>query len=47
MAKDGQLKAVPGGTYTVPAAGSDTEDTPALSHLSLRHSTPTDQQEQE
>jgi hypothetical protein len=47
MAKDGQLKAVPGGTYTVPAAGSDTDDTPALSHLSLSHSTATEQQEQE
>ena len=46
MAKDGQLKAVPGGTYAVPHA-SDTEDTPQLSHLSLSHSTPSDQQEQE
>jgi hypothetical protein len=46
MATDGQLKAVPGGTYTVPTA-SDTDDTPPLSHLSLSHSTPSDQQEQE
>jgi hypothetical protein len=47
MAADGQLKALPGGTYTVAAAGSDTEDTPPLSHLSLSHSTAPDQQEQE
>jgi hypothetical protein len=46
MAGDGQLKAVPGGTYTVPNA-SDTEDTPQLSRLSLSHSTTSYQQEQE
>ncbi|WAL65606.1 AAA family ATPase [Amycolatopsis cynarae] len=45
MAKDGQLRAAPGGTYFPPDQGSDTTDTSELSHLSLRHSTAPDQGE--
>jgi hypothetical protein len=42
MAGDGQLTVTPGGVYSVPSL-SDSEDTPHLSHLSLSHSTPSDQ----
>ncbi|WP_435121271.1 AAA family ATPase [Amycolatopsis thermoflava] len=47
MAKDGQLRAAPGGTYYPAEPASDSDSTPELSHLSLRHSTVPDQQEQE
>jgi hypothetical protein len=42
MADKGQLRAAPGGTYH-PAEPSDSRDTTQLSHLSLSHSTPSDQ----
>ncbi|HEX2301571.1 MAG TPA: AAA family ATPase [Pseudonocardiaceae bacterium] len=46
MAADGQLRTEPGGRYYPPAT-DDRCDTPELSHLSLCHSTPSEQQEQE
>ncbi|MCP2255232.1 AAA domain-containing protein [Prauserella aidingensis] len=46
MAEQGQLHAAPGGTYH-PADASDSHDTTDLSQLSLRHSTPPDQEEHE
>lgn len=46
MADKGQLRAAVGGTY-YPAEPSDSPDTPQLSHLSLSHSTPSDQGKQQ
>jgi hypothetical protein len=46
MADKGQLRAATGGAY-YPAEPSDSGDTTQLSHLSLRHSTTSDQGEQE
>ncbi|PXY31683.1 AAA family ATPase [Prauserella muralis] len=45
MADKGQLHAAPGGTYHPPDTGDSSGDTPELSHLSLRHSTTSDQGE--
>jgi hypothetical protein len=44
MADDGQLRAEPGGAYYPPQA-SDSSDAHEVSHLSLRHSTTSDQGE--
>lgn len=46
MAKDGQVRKTPGGTYYPPEPSDTSSDTPPLSHLSLSHSTPSDQGEQ-
>ncbi|MGH3519116.1 MAG: AAA family ATPase [Haloechinothrix sp.] len=46
MAESGQIRAAPGGTYHPPDAG-DSQDTTQLSHLSLSHPTPADQQGRE
>jgi hypothetical protein len=45
MAKDGQLRAAPGGTYYPPESTSDSTGPPPESHLSLSHSTSADQGE--
>jgi DNA-binding IclR family transcriptional regulator len=44
MAEDGQLRDT-NGTYYPPTQISDRCDTPTVSHLSLRHSTPPEQGE--
>jgi hypothetical protein len=45
MTSDGQVRKTPGGAYYPPEPSDTNSDTPPLSHLSLRHSTPSDQGE--
>ena len=45
MAKAGQLRAATGGSYFPAESGSDSDTTPPLSHLSLSHSTGSEQGE--
>lgn len=47
MAKNGDVRAASGGAYFAADQASDSATTPHLSQLSLRHSTISDQQEQE
>jgi hypothetical protein len=45
MADQGQVRKTPAGAYFPPEPSDTTSDTPPLSHLSLSHSTPSDQGE--
>jgi hypothetical protein len=45
MAKDGQVRKTPGGTYFPPETSDTSSDTSPVSHLSLSHSMPPDQGE--
>ena len=45
MAEQGQVRKTPGGEYFPPEPSDTTSDTPPPSHLSLSHSTPSDQGE--